>query len=258
MRFARLENVLWAAGFVGHAALLVVLFVKARWRELPAFTLLIGYEVLTTAVLFGLARYGSRHAYVVGYWTYVFVEYGLQLALIVEMSRAVLRPTGTWVRDARTEFLVGGLVGVLIAAAFAWKVGPPQARGLSLWEVRAMLFTSLLTCELFVAMAMAANRLGLRWRSHVMALGQGLAAWSGMAVISDVAHVALGWGRQFVVLDQLRMLVYMGALVWWIVAFWFPERERGALSVEMQEYLVALHRRVHYDLESVRTADKSS
>jgi len=39
MHFTTLDNVLWAAGFIGNVALLCVLLLRRRWRTFPVFTL---------------------------------------------------------------------------------------------------------------------------------------------------------------------------------------------------------------------------
>ncbi len=83
----------------------------------------------------------------------------------------------------------------------------------------------MLTCELFLSVSAAANRLGLRWRSHVMTIGQGLVAWAAIAVIGDVAHVATGWRKELIIFDQTRMYVYLAVVVFWTVALWRPEEE---------------------------------
>jgi uncharacterized membrane protein len=122
---------------------------------------------------------------------------------------------------------------------------------LDLWEVRGNLFTSLVICELFVLMSITANRLGLGWRSHVMALGQGLTAWALIAVVIDALHSYLGTEQEFTTLEQIRMTVYVAALAFWMVQLWIDEPERQPISSDLQQYIVALHRRVKYDLERV-------
>ncbi len=252
MNLTILDNLLWAAGFIGHVALLFVLLVRRRWREFPVFTAMVAYQAMVTAVLFLISRYSSRHAYFLAYWTLAFGDYSLQIAIVFEMARTVLRPTGTWVSDARRAFLLWSVAGLVLAGAVAITIGPPAARGLDLWEVRTTLFTDVLTLEVFLAMTAAANRLGLQWRSHVMALGQGLTAWAVTGLLRDIAHVILGWSKDFIVYDHITMLVYLGSLVFWIAAFWIPERHRAPLSTDMQDYLLALHRRVQYDLTGAR------
>jgi hypothetical protein len=248
MDFTSLDDALWLGGFIGHVTLFVVLVARRRMSEFPVFTSLIAYQIAVTMVLFLVSRYGSTHAYYVSYWTLATGDYTFQVALIFEIARNVLRPTGTWVRDARKEFLLWSAVGVLVAAGLSLGVRPPVMRGLDLYEVRATVFTSLLTCEMFLAMSTAAHRLGLLWRNHVMALGQGLTVWALVALLGNIVHLTLGWDRNFVLLDHVRMFVYLGSLAFWSVALWLPERERVPMSPEMQDYLIALHHRVEYDL----------
>ena len=256
MSFTSLENVLWAASFVGHAALLLVLVSKRRWREFPVFTALIAYQAGVTAMLYLIHDFASRHAYFLGYWTTAFADYAFQVALIVEIARNVLRPTGTWVQGAWKSFLLWSFVGTALAVGLAFTISSAGSKGLDVWEVRLTVFTALLTCELFLAMSTAANRLGLPWRSHVMAIGQGLTVWAAFALLGDLGHVLLGWERQFAVFDYVSEFAYVGVLVFWGVSFWLPERARAPLSADMQEYLVALHRRVQYDLDRARVTDK--
>ncbi len=256
MNFSTLQIVFWAAGFIGHAALLYVLVRKHRWRTFPVFTSLILFQAIVSVVLFAMWRYGEKGAYGRAYWTAAVVDFAFQLALLYEMASIVLRPTGTWVRDARNSFLLWSGFAVVVAFGASVAISPPASSTLSKLEVRGVIFTSLLICEIFLAMIAAANRLGLQWRSHVMALGQGLTIWAMSALISDAAHIALGWDRNFAVLDYIRYAFYLGALVLWIVAFWLPERERASLSPDMNNYLVALHGRVQYDLDRIAVSKK--
>ena len=257
MHLSELDTVLWAAGFAGHAALLFVLLVRGRWRDFPVFTTLIGFDALLTIALFEIYKHGSSHEYALVYWISVAIDFGLQVALVFEIARIVLRPTGAWVQAARSSFLLWGGIGAVIALALAFAVHPPAPTSLDAWEIRGNLFTSLLICELFVVMLIASNRLGLQWRNHVMGLGQGLTAWAMVAVAIDVAHSALGWERQFTTLEHVRMFVYLGTLVYWMITFWLPEPERKPLSQEMQQYLIALHARVAYDLDKVKKTPSS-
>jgi hypothetical protein len=248
MNLSNLDNALWAASLVGHVALVFVLIFRKRVRDFPIFTVFLTYEAFTTVLLFLVSRIGSHHAYFLAYWITGFANYAFQLALILEVARDVLRPTGTWVRDARRAFLGWGAAGLITAALLALQLGPPQSKGFDLWDTRITVFTSVLTCGLFLAMATAATDLGLQWRSHVVALGEGLFVWAFVALLEDFAHAALGWDREFVVFVHIRMLVYLAVLLYWMVLFWLPERVRKPLSPEMMSYLGSLHDRVKYDV----------
>jgi hypothetical protein len=60
-----------------------------------------------------------------------------------------------------------------------------------------------------------------------------------------------------VCLDHATMLVYLGALRFWMISFCSPERKRAPLSTDMQNYFLALHQRVLDDLEAMKSAGPS-
>ena len=247
MTLSILDTVLWVASLLGNATLFTVLIARSRWRQYPVFTSFVAFSAVRTIVLFLVHQYGTRHDYFLVYWGTGFADYLFQIALILEIALDVLRPAGRWVTEARRAFIVWGVAGVLVAAALASQIGPPESKGLDLWEVRITVFTSLLTCGLFLAMATAANRLGLGRRSHILALGQGLTAWAFVALLEDFGHVAFGWNRQFIVFVHIRMLIYLAVLGYWTVAFWRSEISRSHSFGESGAISVALRERVHYD-----------
>ncbi len=250
MNLSTLDNALWAASLIGHVALVLVLVLRRKVRGFPVFFTFIAFSALGTILLFFVSRFGTKHQYFLAYWTTGFANYSFQIALILEIGRNVLRPTGRWVLEARKSFLIWAAVGLGVAAIVAYEMGPSQSKGLNLWDTRITVFTALMTCGLFLAMMTAANRLGLRWRSQVYAVGQGLFLWSSIALLGDVAHTALGWNREFIVFDHVQMFTYLGVVVFWGVTFWLPEKERAELSPEIRAYLVAAAKRLEYDRSS--------
>lgn len=249
MNLSYLDNALWASSLIGHVTLVLVLVWRGKWREFPVFTSFVGFAAFTTVLLFLILSYGSKHAYFLAYWITGFIDYALQVALIYEIARDVLRPTGMWIQDARKAFLGWGGVVVLWGTVLASRIGPPQAKGLDLWDVRVTVFTSLLTCSLVTTMSVAADRLGLQERSSVVAIGHGIGLWAFIALLEEFGRAIWGWDRQFIVFVHVREIVYLLVLVYWVITFWLPEKVRAPLSPEMNDYLVALHRRVKYDAE---------
>jgi hypothetical protein len=250
MNLSTLENVVWASSFIVNACLLLVLVVKQRWREFCFFTSWMAFQVLLTIALFTIYREGLARLYSEVYWLTGILDFLLQICVVVEMARIVLRPTGTWVRTARSRFLLFAVLGTLVAAGLTFLLHPSAGSSREVWEMRANLFTSLMICEVFVAMMASANHLGLQWGDHVMGLGQGLLAWATVAVIIDSLHNLLGRYHWFYALEDLRSIVWIAAAVYWIGIFWKPQRERLPFSPEMQKYLVDLDTQVQYDLSS--------
>jgi hypothetical protein len=246
MRLPLLDGLLWASSFLLTSALFVILLWRGRWRQFPIFTSWMFLVAAVAIPLFVLYQNGSMKWYARIYWARLWPEFLIQLGVVFEIARVVLRPTGTWVRDARGHFMTAGLGGAAVAAILTWWISPPHGR-YTTWELRGDLFTSLVICELFVAMSFTANRLGLGWRSHVMALGQGLTAWAGASVITNTLESYFGT-RHFASVEYIQGVVWIGAVLWIAIRLWIPEPERQPISEDLQKYILALHRRVEYDL----------
>ena len=248
MRHTVLDNLFWAAGLGGEIGLTLVLLYKGRWRKFPAFTTLMALPVAATLILFPLRWFTSGALYGPIYRVYAVVDFLLQLAVVVELARVVLRPTGTWVRDARKQFILSAAAGAIVALALAWMVKPPAPTRIEIAEFRANLFTSMLICELFIAVSLASNRLGLGWKNHVMAIGQGFTVWSITATIVDSLHSYFGTGHLYEGAEYFKTIGYFGVLWYWGVQLWREEPARQPISPQLRKFILALHERVQYDL----------
>jgi hypothetical protein len=248
MHFSLVSNLNWAAGSTLNLALLFVLLWRGRWRTFPIFTTWVSFQSIRTIALVLIYLHGARNLYARTFVWGSWIDFALQLGVVFEISRIVLRPTDTLARDARVQFLSAGLAGVAIAAFVAWRVSPPAWSVLYAWQMRGNLFTSLVICELFVVMTLTATRLGLGWRHHVMAIGQGLTAWSTIMVVKAAFQSFFGTQRYYTQLEQVRGITYCAAGLWMIVQLWRDEPERRPIAPDLHEYILALHRRVEYDL----------
>jgi hypothetical protein len=209
-----------------------------------------------TILLFAIYRYGSLALYRTVYWSAAFLEVTLQVGIVFEMARVVLKPTGTWVRDARNMFLLLGAIGAIVAAAIAYSIQPFETSVLALWRERVNLFSIMLSVEIFVSMAFASTHLGLVWSSHVMRIGQGWAIWAVVALIIEgiVSHFGANWHG--IALDNVRILTYQAVTIFWMVTLWRPEPKRRTLSPKMQSYLENLHQQLQTDLRSISNVGK--
>jgi hypothetical protein len=142
-------------------------------------------------------------------------------------------------------------VGILFAAALPFLVSPPAATFLQRLEVRGDLFTSLVICELIAVVTRTSRSLGLGWRNHVMALGNGWTAWAVAAILVDGLHSYFGAERYFGELEHARMVVYLAVLGYWTVQFWLEEPARQPISPELSAYIQDLHRRIKNDLDTL-------
>jgi hypothetical protein len=251
MNLSALDWLLVAATSLGNTVLFAVLIIRRRWRGFPVFTAYMGFETVLGPVLYTLVTHNLQNWYVHVFWFAVLIEFFLQLGIAIEITRIVLRPTGTWVRDARKQFILWGMVGILFAAALPWLVKPPAANLLGCMMVRGFLFTSLVFCELIAIVTRTSKSLGLGWRNHVMALGNGWTAWAVVAILVDGLHSYFGAQRYFSELDHLKMLAYLVSISYWTVQFWLEEPARQPISPELQAYILDLHKRIQNDLDTL-------
>jgi hypothetical protein len=251
MNLSAFDWLLVAGISLGNTVLFAVLILRRRWKEFPVFTAFIGIDTILSPVLYILIQFDYYSWYVRVYWTQALIDFALQLGIALEIARIVLRPTGTWVRDARKQFILWGVVGILFAAALPWLVTPPAANLLGRLMVRGFLFTSLVFCELIAVVTRTSKSLGLGWRNHVMALGNGWTAWAVVAILVDGLHSYFGSQRYFSELDHMKMLAYLAVLGYWAVQFWLEEPARQPISPQLQAYIQVLHQRIKNDLDTV-------
>jgi len=126
-------KLLWAAGFIEHAALLFVLIRCGRWRTFPIFTTLIGYNALRTILLVSLWKTDHISGYSRVYDVGTFLDLAFQLGVILELARVVLKPAGTWVRDAGKRFVLYGIAGAAVAAGIAYAISPSVETSIDFW-----------------------------------------------------------------------------------------------------------------------------
>jgi hypothetical protein len=251
MNLSALDWMLVAATSLCNIVLFAILIVRRRWREFPVFTLFIGFETVLSLVLYILFHNEYLSWYMRVYWFEALIDFVLQLGIVFEIAHIVLKPTGTWVRDAKSQFILWGAAGLIFAATLPWLVTPPSINFLGRLMVRGELFTSLVVCELIAVVTRTSKSLGLGWRNHVMALGNGWTVWAVVAILVDGLHSYFGAQRYFGVLDQIRTITYLAALGYWSVQFWLEEPARQPISEELSAYIQVLHSRIKNDLDTM-------
>lgn len=224
MNLSLLDTCLWAAGFICNAALLSILILKGRPRTVPWFTTWIAFGLLYTITLFVAFRVGSKHTYAILYWTGAFVDLLLQLAVVLEIASHVFLRGGRWVAGAGTRISIMGLSAPLIAGVLAWQMTPAATSALDAWDSRASLFTTVVICILFTAVLLVSQQVGVSWRSLILREGYGFIGLVLVAFVTDTLHAYWRTVGNFSELEHVRMVAYLGTLVYWMVVFWLPER----------------------------------
>lgn len=241
MQLSLLAQILLVSGIGELVVLILVLLVRRRWKVFPFFTAYILFQTAEAFVLYGIHRWCSPRSYFWSYWTGALVDLGLQLLVVFELARVVLKPTDTWVRDARRMFVLLAIAGTIVAAATSWGIRPDLPTSIDSWVEKGDLFSAMLNAQLFLAMAFASSRLGLVWRHHVMGIASGWMLWATTGLFVEAAYSHFGPDWHGLVLDNARIVAFQLATIYWIVTLWLPEPKSRTLSPDMQAYLFRLH-----------------
>ncbi|HEX4005899.1 MAG TPA: hypothetical protein VHX60_06970 [Acidobacteriaceae bacterium] len=249
MNITSLAGALWAAGFAEHVLLLLVLVVRQRWRKFPFFTAFIVFNVARTIVLFCAYRFGSSPLYAGLYWSADVADLVLQILVLLEAMRIVLRPAGVWAHDARRRFRLLAGMGVLAAFALAYAAHPHVSGTMHAWIEQGEVFSAALGLVLFIALGSATTFLGLVWEKHIAALATGWAVWVIVNFLVEGAYSYLGSPWHGIDLDMIRIVVYQLVTVYWAIMFWLPEPEKHRLSVKQQDHLAAMQKQVEAEAQ---------
>ena len=220
MRLTHLDMFFWAAGFVLNVVLLSVLVYRRRYARFPFFTGIIALGVARTLLLYALRSRGQDRWYAVTFWTLAVVDILLQFGVVYEVASQIFRSSALVAGNVRRN---AWWLGALLAGALTLTVlaSPPTGTAIGVLTTRGYLFAAALMSELFVAILAVSLTSGMPWKPHVGAIAQGLGAYSLLSVLVEGGHAYFGVGRAvmaFVVLSQLRMLAYLGCVVYWTVS----------------------------------------
>lgn len=245
MRFLTFNSMSVATGLLLQAMLCIVLFRKGLARFYPIFVIYL-LSNLVGDPLSWIWNDGSD-AYRRYYFVVTILDYVLQLLVVFEIGKNVLRPSKRSIPFPLMPVVtVAVLLCAIVAASFS-----PQAQtfgdgNLVQLSLRVTLGLAVLKLLLFAALAGFAQVLGIGWKSHVLQLATGLAFYAGVSLLIQItsSHVANTDSGAYVAhlqrLMQIQSAAYNAALVFWIWAFSRNEAPRKDFTPQMQEVLVTI------------------
>jgi hypothetical protein len=245
MHLWTVDNVSIAAGLVLQAALAFVLIQRNLARLYPIFLLYLLLNLVEDPL--GWALQGSDTLYLRYYFVVTILDYILQLLILFEIARNVIRPSKRSIPfPVAPVAIVGVLLCALIAASFS-----PQVQLIGLGHtreilIRVSLLLAILKILLFVTLAVFAQVLGIGWKSHALQLASGLAFYGAVSLIVQLSstRVAGSDNTSYVVhltrLAQIQSAAYNFTLIFWIWAFSRNEAQRKDFTPQMQEVLVTI------------------
>jgi hypothetical protein len=211
------NQIIWAAGLLGHFVLLTVLFVRRRTVRFPWFTLLIIFYLVRSAGLAATLHFSGHPAHQFAILIIDVMDIVLQCALLAELTWIALRPLGG-VRRLTLPLLLA-VSGVLMVVRLA-PHGHSTLRGILLLM---HFLLSVLMVEWAIVLAFLLRPLRLSWRSHVAAITFGFAIYSA-ALLAAGGYFTTGREmRDYVFFSFFRISVYLLILLFWSVTLWLAE-----------------------------------
>jgi hypothetical protein len=237
------RQVLWTLTFAAQLVLLVVLLGRDRARRYPWFTAgiaLSALQLMAEVLLSGRMAMLPLQAILL-----TLADFGviLTLLVVVEVARRAFAgvPRSLWIMNTVGLLAVAG-IGLIFWGP--WPVGKALALDSTLGRLHLMqlaalkgnLLVNLLTVELGLLVVLFGRHFKAGWRSHTQMISIGLstAAISWLAVQAVVQFIVktahpqsrAEYGRVLDLIANLlnaNKVVYLAALVWWIVWLWLDE-----------------------------------
>jgi hypothetical protein len=257
MHLSGLDLSFWAASFLGHLALLFVLWKLHRAKPFPFFTALISTNIIRTIALYWVMHHGTTANYFYTYWSLTVVDTILQFCVAYEMASHVFRPMGMmWSSDVRKSFVWLLGLSLVVASGLTWLASPPTRFLVQSIVIKANFFAAAWMSELFVGMMTLSARVKRPWNTHAAAISKGFGVYSMLGVIIESGQACFGAGQNtqaYTDLSHLRIAVYLGCVVYWIITLWRDAPPSQQLTEEMRAQLFALQRKIEYDLQSLRS-----
>ena len=244
MHLSGIDAALLLAGAAGEALLVLILLIRRSYRTFPLFFIWISFVLLLEPTFYWLVHHTSATTYYRVFFVLNFPQYLLEIGVLVEIALNILSP----VRKILPRTLILGFAAAVLAIAGIGFLTAAHLNAATLSDPR--LFTvvnttmAILRLTIFVLIAAFSQLLGLSWKNHVLQLTSGLAFYSVVALIVELAHSHLRAGPSYystyVALDHLRIGGYLCALYFWCYAFAKKEAPRKEFSPQMAKILVSL------------------
>jgi hypothetical protein len=256
MHLTGLDLFFWAANFLCHLVLFFVLWNRHRAQHFPFFTTLISTNILRTIVLYMVLHFGTKDTYFDVYWSLTILDTVLQLCIAYEMASHVFRPMGVWGLEVRKSFswLLG--LSIVIAGGLSWLASPPTRTLLQAVVIKTNLFAAAWMSELFVGMMVLSLRIKRPWKTHVAAIAKGFGVYSIVCVVIEAGHTFFGVLQStevYAALSHLRIAVYLGCVVYWVMALWQDAPPSRVLTEKMRAQLITVQKKAEYNLQSLRS-----
>ena len=238
-QIATVERIIWTLTFAAQLVLLVVLLGRDRARRYPWFTAGIAVFALRLMAEVLLSGRMAKLPYTVTILTLANLITIVGVLVLVEMARAAFAGVerSIWmVNTVGLLALAGGLLTIMgpwpVWKLLPWNTLPVKLYLMQLAAQKGELLVALLTVGLGLLVVIFGRHYKAGWRSHTQSIVIGLFALAVSLLALEVVVIRTFHYTQAEAesVMQLRMsfafaheLVFLAAMVWWIVWLWRDE-----------------------------------
>lgn len=211
------NNLIWAAGILGHLLLLAILFVRRRATRFPWFTLLIIFYLVRSVGLVSALHFFGHPAHLFATTILDFMDILLQCAVLAELMWTALRPLGGIRRLTLPLLLV--ISGILIVL----RLTPHRHASLRVDLILIHFLVSVIMVEWAIVLAFLLRPLRFSWRSHVAAISFGFGVYSAALLAGGGYFITGREMRDYILFSFARVSIYLLILIFWSMSLWFAE-----------------------------------
>ena len=236
-------QVIWTLTFAAELVLLVVLLGRDRMARYPWF--FTGIALFALRLLVDMLLTGRLPTFILQAITITMADVAaiVSLLVVLEIGRRAFGgvPRLTWINGVIALVVVAGAILAFWGPwpsrqDLTWNSPLAVLKLMQLAAQKADLLADLLTVEVGLLVVVIGRRFKAGWRSHTQSIVIGLAAvaigWLAVQAIwlniAKNAHPTTRLEFEHIVALGTRLInankiVYIAALIWWIVWLWFDE-----------------------------------
>jgi hypothetical protein len=235
-----LDSILYLAGYIAEAAVVVLLVSRGVFRTFPIFVTYLAWSLVDDSALF-IAGHFYLASYKNVFLIVLVIDSLFQFGVLVELLWSVLRPLRASL-PRWSPLAVAALIAIVGALVWPFATGP----GLNNYPLSSrMIFHvqetfSILRILFFLVLAGCSQLLSIGWRDRELQIATGLGFYSLVSLAVWMRHTSQTYGPQYHLLDQMMAFSYVCSLAYWAVCFATKEAERREFTPQMQSLLLAM------------------
>ena len=237
-----LDSILFAAGYVVEAAILLLLFYKRVYKDFPIFCAYVAVGIVSDTAQYFLVRHYPNSDLRI-YLIAAIIDSLFQFGVLVEVSMAVLRPVRSSLPRGAI-FAVGILIALFCAIIWPFTKTPDFDRLTfdSQMIVHFDLTFSVMRILFFLAIAGCSQLLSIGWRDRELQIATGLGFFSLISLTVAMLHTSQApeFAAQYHHLEEFKSASYVCSIIYWIFSFAQQVPERREFTPQMQNFLLAM------------------